>query len=152
MCSTTSPKIPTVPHHPRRRFDSSSKTRSGEEHRTPIGSRSRWDHRGDVRDARRTGRDSLARCGSGKWTSSSLATRFCATEPALRISTAKPTVCTARYELVLHIGNFLGVTASVPGARLRLHATRRLASPLQRHGASQRSPLLVKGRRRFVVA
>ena len=42
---------PPVPCHPRRRFDSSSKTRSGEDHPTPIGSRSRWGHRGYVRDA-----------------------------------------------------------------------------------------------------
>ena len=41
-----------------------------------------------------TGRLSVGRPGSGKWTSSSLTTRYCATGPALRISTTKPTVCT----------------------------------------------------------
>ena len=46
-----SKKFPPVPLHSRRRSDSSSTTRSGEDHRTPIGSRSRWGHRGDVRDA-----------------------------------------------------------------------------------------------------
>ena len=51
-------EIPPVPRHSRRRLDSSLKTpssslktRSGEDHRTPIGSRSRWGHRDDVRDA-----------------------------------------------------------------------------------------------------
>ena len=38
---------------------------------------------------------------------------YCATGPTLRISTAKPTVCTSGCELVLHKGNFLGVMASV---------------------------------------
>ena len=49
----------------------------------------------------------------------------------------------------------LGVTASVSSVRALLpllRSARRLASSLQRHGASQRSPLLVRGRRRFVVA
>ena len=44
-------EIPPVPRHSRPPLDSSSTTRSGEEHETPIGSRSRWRHRGDVRDA-----------------------------------------------------------------------------------------------------
>ena len=44
-------EILPVPRHSRRRFDFSSKTPSEEDHRTPIGSRSRWGHRGDVRDA-----------------------------------------------------------------------------------------------------
>ena len=44
-------EVPPVPRHSRRRFDSSSTTRSGVDHRTPIGSRSRWDHRGYVQDA-----------------------------------------------------------------------------------------------------
>ena len=57
--------------------------------------------------ARRTGRVSLDRPGSGKWTSIFSPTRYCATGPALRISTAKPTVCTAGCELVLNNGNFL---------------------------------------------
>ena len=39
-------------------------------------------------------------------------TKYCATGPALRTSTAKTTVCTAGCELVLHKRNFLGVTAS----------------------------------------
>ena len=39
--------------------------------------------------------------------------RFCATGLSLCISTAKPTVCTAGCELVLHNGIFLGVTVSV---------------------------------------
>ena len=39
-------------------------------------------------------------------------TRYCATGTSLRVSTAKPTICTAGCELVLHNGNFLGVTAS----------------------------------------
>ena len=43
-------EIPSVPRN-RRRFDSSSTTRSGNDHRTPIGSSSRWGHHGDVRDA-----------------------------------------------------------------------------------------------------
>ena len=45
-----SPEIPPAPRHSRERFDSSSKTRSGEDHRTPIGSRSTWGHCGDVRN------------------------------------------------------------------------------------------------------
>ena len=61
---------------------------------------------------RRTGRVSLDRPGSGKWTSSSSATSYCNAGPALRISTAKLTACTAGCELVLHNGNFLGATAS----------------------------------------
>ena len=40
------------------------------------------------------------------------ATIYCATGRALRISTAKPSACTAGYELVLHNGSFLGATAS----------------------------------------
>ena len=47
-CSTTSPRNPPVPRHPGRRFHSSSTTK---DYRTPIGSRSRWRYRGDVRDA-----------------------------------------------------------------------------------------------------
>ena len=43
--------IAPAPRHSRRHFDSTSTTRSGEDKRTPIGSRSRWGHRGDVRDA-----------------------------------------------------------------------------------------------------
>ena len=43
--------------------------------------------------------------------SSSLSTRFCGTERALQINTAKFTVCTAGCELVPHNGNFLVVTA-----------------------------------------
>ena len=100
-------EIPPVPRHSRRRFDSSSTTRSGD-HRTPIGSRSRWGHRGDVQDA-----DSLDRPESGKWTSISSVTRYCTTGSALGISTAKPTICAAGCELVLHNGTFFGVTASV---------------------------------------
>ena len=75
---------------------------------------------------------------------------FCAAGPARQISTAKPT-CTAGCELVLHKGNFLEYRRAFPGVRLRLRSARRLASPLQRHGASQRNPLLLQGRRRFVV-
>ena len=41
------------------------------------------------------------------------ATRYYVTKPALRSSTAKPTVCTARCKLVMHNGSSLGVTASV---------------------------------------
>ena len=45
-------EISLVPRHPGRRLDLSSPTpRSGRYYRTPIGSRSRWRHRGDVRDA-----------------------------------------------------------------------------------------------------
>ena len=51
-----------------------------------------------------TGQISLDRPWSGKLTSSSLTTRYCATGPAVRIRTAKPTVCTAGCELVLHNG------------------------------------------------
>ena len=50
-CSKTSPRIAPVPRHSTRRFDPSSTTRSGEDNQTPIGSRSRWGQRGDVRDA-----------------------------------------------------------------------------------------------------
>ena len=64
-------------------------------------------------DHRRTGRVSLDRTGSEKWTARSLATKYCATGPELRISTAKPTVCTARCELTLHNEDFIGVTTSV---------------------------------------
>ena len=49
MLNNFSNKSP--PYHVRRRFDSYSTSRSGEDHRTSIGSRSRWGHRGDVRDA-----------------------------------------------------------------------------------------------------
>ena len=45
-----SKKSPPVPRNSRRRFDSSTKTRIGEDLRTPIGSRSRWAHRSAVRD------------------------------------------------------------------------------------------------------
>ena len=62
---------------------------------------------------RRTGRVSLDRPGSRKWTSSFSATRYCDTRPALRTSTAKINVCTAGCEFVLHNGNFLGVMANV---------------------------------------
>ena len=51
VLNNLSAKSSPVPRHSRRRFDSSSKTRNGEDHRTPIGSRSRWGHHGDVRDA-----------------------------------------------------------------------------------------------------
>ena len=44
-------EIPPAPRYSRRRFDPSSTTRSGEDNQTPIGSRSRWGQRGDVRDA-----------------------------------------------------------------------------------------------------
>ena len=60
-----------------------------------------------------TGRVSLDRPGSGKRTSSFFATKYCATGRALLTSTTKPAACTAGCELVLHNGNFLGVTASV---------------------------------------
>ena len=40
-------EVPPVPRHPRRHFGSSLTTQSGEDYRTPIGSRSRWRHRGD---------------------------------------------------------------------------------------------------------
>ena len=59
-----------------------------------------------------TGRVFLDRPGSGKWTSSFFATRYCATGRALRIRTAQPTACTAGCGLVLHIGNFFGETVS----------------------------------------
>ena len=61
---------------------------------------------------RRAGPASLDRPGSEKWTSSFLAERYCATRPALRISTTKLTACTAGCELVLHNTNFLRVSAS----------------------------------------
>ena len=53
MCSTTSPLGNLPPYHVTKKlyFDSPSTPRSGEDPRTPIGSRSRWGHRGDVRDA-----------------------------------------------------------------------------------------------------
>ena len=95
--------------HSRRRFDSSSTTPSGEDHRTPIGSRSRWGHRGDVGDALYGSLWTVL--GAGR-TSSFLATRYCATGRALLTSTAKPTACTAGCELVLRNGNFHGTTAS----------------------------------------
>ena len=60
----------------------------------------------------RTGRASLDRSGNGKWTSSFFAKRCGATGQALRISTAKPTACTAGCELVLHNESFLGATVS----------------------------------------
>ena len=111
MCSTIAPRNPPRNTSLKTTFRLLfKKTRSGEDHRTPIGSRSRWGHRGDVRD---TGQISLDRPTNGKLTSSSLATRYGATGSAIRISTAKPTVCTAGCELVLHNGNFLGVAASV---------------------------------------
>ena len=56
-----------------------------------------------------------------------------------------------RIRIVLHKGKFRGATAS-PGARFRLRSSRRMAQPLQHHGASQRSPFLVQGRGRFVLA
>ena len=51
MLDNFSNKISPVPRYSRRRFESSSTTRVGEDHRTLIGSQSRWGHRGDVRDA-----------------------------------------------------------------------------------------------------
>ena len=61
---------------------------------------------------RRTGRVSLDRPGSRKWTSSFFGTRYCAAGRTLLTSTAKPTACTAGCELVQHNGHVLGTTAS----------------------------------------
>ena len=92
------------------------KTRRGEDHRTPIGSRSRWGHLGHFRDVR-TGQVSLDRPGSGKWTPSFSATRCRAPGPALRISAApNQHRQTNRLYRRMRIGaaqrELLGVTAS----------------------------------------
>ena len=113
VCSTTSPRTPPpVPRHSRRRFGSSSKTRSGEDHRTPIGSRSRWDHGGDVR---------------AHWTA------FC--RPSWE----------REMDLQLSHHEILRYWAGTPNqhhqANRLYRSARRMASPPQRHGASQRSPL-----------
>ena len=55
-------------------------TRSGKDYWAPIGSRSGWRRRGDVRKP--SGQDYLDYPGNGKWTSSFLATKCCATGPA----------------------------------------------------------------------
>ena len=51
-------------------------------------------------------------CWERKWTFCFFATTYRATGRALRTSTAKPTACTVDCELLLHNGNFLGITAS----------------------------------------
>ena len=116
-------------------------SRRGEDHPAPIGSWSRWGHRGDVQDEYP---------GSRKWTSPLsprdivLLGRHSGSAPPNQ-SSVPPDASWRCSE------SFLGVTASVPGARLRLRSARRMASSLQRHVASQWSPLLVQGRRWLVV-
>ena len=50
MCSTTFPRNPSVPRHSKRRFGSPPTTRSGEDHRPPVGPGARWSHRGAIQD------------------------------------------------------------------------------------------------------
>ena len=65
------------------------------------------------------------------------------------ILTAKPTVCIAGFELVLHNGKFIGVTASVS---LRL-ATAAFRTQIGFAATALRCfAMLVQGRQRFVVA
>ena len=49
-------------------------------------------------------------------------------------------------------GTFSEQRRAIPGARLRLRSSRRMAQSLQHHAVSQRSPPLVQSHRRFVVA
>ena len=108
MCSTIFRC--SVTRHSRRRFGSSPTTRSGEDHRPPVGPVTRWSHRGAIQDA--LGGTSN-RPGSGKWTFTSLTPTFCVIEPALRTSTAKPTAFTAGCALARHSESFPGTTANV---------------------------------------
>ena len=93
------------------------------------------------RCTRRVGQDSPDRPGNGKVTFNSLSLKSCATGPASRTSTARPTACTAGCELARYSGSFLGVKASGPDTRLWLRTTRRLASPKLLHRASQRGTI-----------
>ena len=106
MCSTTSPRNPrriTSPRSTFRLLCEDSKWR-----RSPGTNRFAVEVRSSRCCTRRTGRVSLDRPGSEKWTTSSFATKYCATWWALRVSTVKPTAGTAGCELVLHNGNFPG--------------------------------------------
>ena len=145
-----SKKPPPVPRHPGRRFDPSSATRSGKEYRTPLGSRLRWRHRGDERNA--LDRTIPAILGTGVQLSCHESLRYRAGTPSQHRQTNR--LYTAGWELARHNGSFLGVTASDiwHPANMRLRIARRLASPILQQRASQRGPFLVLGRRRSVVA
>lgn len=86
------------PHYERYTY---LRTQNGEDRPTTIGSLLRWGHRGHVRS---TARVPLEHPGSESWTSRSFPTKYCTTEPALRICTDKQNVYTARCELVTHNG------------------------------------------------
>ena len=118
-------EIPPVPRYSRRRFDSSSTTRSGEDHGTPIGSRSRWGHRGYVRDALDGSFRTVLGAGNGppSFLPRHIALLGGRSEPA---PPNKPPVppdanwcCTT--------GTLSGQRRANLGARLRLRSSRRMA-------------------------
>ena len=102
--------MPPRPRRPRRRFDSPTTSRSGEDCRTSIGSRSRCRNRGDVRDALSRTLPTVPETGNGP---SALSPRNVALLGSLPVP-APPNQpnCTAGCELVRHNWSFLGVTAS----------------------------------------
>ena len=87
MCSTVFQEVLSVTRQRRRRFGSPPTTRGGEDHRTPVGPRTRWASSRCY--TRRIGWDSPNHPGSGKWTSTPPAPIFCVIGPALRTNTAK---------------------------------------------------------------
>ena len=109
MCSTTFPRDSTVRRHLRRPFRYPSRTRSGEDHRPPVGPAARWSHPGDVQDAL----EKTLRTIVGVEVDLQLSrTPLCVIGPALRTSPAKRTDFTAGCALTRHSVSFPGTTAN----------------------------------------
>ena len=131
-------EIPLVRCHPGRRFDPSSTTRIGKDYQTPIGSRSRWRHRGDVQDAL----DRIIPTILGKENGpSAFSLRFFA------ILGRRPEPAPPNQLPVLSEENWRGTAGAfseqrrvVSGTRPWLCIARRLASPVVQHRASHRGP------------
>ena len=149
MCSTIFPINYIRTTSPKTTFRLPS---NDEKWRSPATSRSGGEVELSRRYTRRFGSDSPNRPGSGRWTSNSLAPTSCVIGPALRTSTAKPTIFTAGRLLARPSVSFPGTTANTFWRRATLRPTCGVALPLSRHGAPQRSPRFVQGRRWVVVA
>ena len=139
---------PSLPRHPGRRFDPPSTTlRSAQDHRPPLSSRL---GRANYDDVRGTLAGTLSPILGARNGPPALLPRPCSTGRAVRTITTKSTVCTSGCEKVLHNRNFIYERRASFEAWLWLRPARGLASPQRHHGASERCPPLVQGRRRFV--
>ena len=109
-------EIPSVPCHSRRRFGSPPTTRGGEDHRTPVGPRTRWASSRCY--TRRIGWDSPNHPGSGKWTSTSPAPTCCVI--GLALLTSNLTAFTVGCGLVRQSVSSPGTTGNVFEHRVAL--------------------------------